>query len=117
MFKRGQAEVWQISMIFEVVIALLLSVLIIGTALSYGSVSGFNKEYVKADLSLLAESATSAPGILKVTYPLSKDYKVSIDDGVKIEHEFSLSGIVDSSSLVIEKTHESGSIKVSRGSE
>lgn len=108
MNKKGQAEVLQLSLIFEIIVGVIVTSILIYSALNYSNLSKFNQEYATMDLKLLLQTVSAAPGDVKVTYPLSEQYRVTVKDDVTIEQSPSLLNdpLNKESALLIEKKDE-----------
>lgn len=115
MNKRGQAEVLQLSFLFEVLIAFAVAGMLVYSAVSFDVFYSFKKDYADADLTLLMDQVVSAPGPVEITYPLSKRFKVAIDSNtVSIQSVASFISFTESS-LIISKDGE-GNLDVRRES-
>lgn len=113
MHKRGQAEVLQLSFLFEVLIAVAVAGMLVYSAVSFDVFSKFKREYADADLTLLMDQVVSAPGPVEVSYPLSTKFLATISSNtVDIKSEPSVVSFTKSS-LVVSKD-AGGSIGVRR---
>ncbi|MFH1828994.1 MAG: hypothetical protein ABH824_07070 [Nanoarchaeota archaeon] len=104
MEKRGQAEIWTTTLIFEVVLGVLISVLLVGAAVQYASVSEVSRVYVERDLSLLIETMYASAGDIDVSYSLTPAFKVDISDSVKVKRDVTAQNFLDDSYLIMKKS-------------
>jgi hypothetical protein len=114
MDKRGQAEVWEITLLFELVVAVLIAIFLIATVMSFNSLSGLNKAYLEKDIKLLVNAELAAPGKIRIDYPVSEDYKVKMGKEIEVTHDITAKGVLGGSKLVFEKAEGSKDIKMSR---
>lgn len=91
MEKKGQAEVFEVTLLFELIAAIVIGTFLVYSAISYNSLTDFNKKYIEKDLGLLLNAVYSSPGFVEIRYPVSEQYKVNIS-GNKVEasQEFSI---------------------------
>lgn len=116
MRKKGQAEVLQISLIFELIAAIIVASFLLYAAISYSSLTEFNKKYLERDLGLLMNAVYSTPGFVEVVYPVSEQYRVDISAGkVAVEQDLSLfNDLFNSDSALIIKNSPTGTPGVRR---
>lgn len=115
MDKRGEAETLELSMLFEILIGLAVAGFLIMAALSWNSLSNFNKVYVEEDLQLLSNSLLSSPSEITYNYPLSSNLKVEMSPNtVKVVSSPGFFALTEESNLVLDTSHKSNSINVRR---
>ena len=113
MLKRGQFEVLQLSLIFEVLIAVAIAALLVYSAVSFDVFSKFKHQYADADLTMLMDQVVAAPSPVELKYPLSSKYLVTIGPAdVKIDVEPSLIPTADSYLLIAKDA--SGNVEARR---
>ena len=114
MKKKGQVEVWEITTLFEVILAVFIAIFLISSALTYSSYSGFNKAYLKEDVRLLINAIHAAPGDMKVTYPVSDSYSVKVAKEVKVGSTFKVNSLLKKHNLVFEKKGDKSEVKMTK---
>lgn len=113
MLKRGQFEVLQLSLIFEVLMAVAIAALLVYSAVSFDVLSKFKHQYADADLTMLMDQVVAAPGPVELKYPISSKYLVTIGSSdVKIDVEQSLIPVADSYLLITKDA--SGNVEARR---
>ncbi|MBI4447894.1 hypothetical protein HY643_02845 [Candidatus Woesearchaeota archaeon] len=112
--KKGQAEVLQLSLLFEIIIAALVAGILIYSALNYSNFSKFNQQYAEEDLKRIVSAVMAAPGDVKIVYPISAQYEVQIKEGVDVKQSPNLLNdpFNKESALVIENIN--GQITINR---
>ena len=68
MRKKGQAEVLQTSLLFEILAGFLLGGILIYAVMSTGNMEGFSAGYLKVDQELLLSTIKSVPGDVEIEY-------------------------------------------------
>lgn len=112
MKRRGQVEVLELTTLFDIIIGLMIATFLIIAATSWNSVSNFNKVYLEEELKLLSNSVLSSPASVKVTYPLSTNYKIEMKEEIKVVHTPKMTG--EESRLVMEASSSSDQLRVER---
>ncbi len=69
MEKRGQAEVLQITLLFEFLAGILIAGILIYAVINLNETSALSKEYIKQDYQIIKNSLEGEPGDYKITYP------------------------------------------------
>ena len=70
MQKKGQAEVWEITLLFELVAGFVIAGVLLYAVLTLNDTSTFNTAYAEKDLELLKLTLASVPGETDVDFPL-----------------------------------------------
>lgn len=112
MHKRGQVEALETSQIFEILAAIAIAAFLILAALSWNSISNFGKVYLEEDLKLATNAVLSAPSPVKLSYPVSSNYKIELKDKVHILHNPGVGG--EASTLVMESSPAAEQLSVKR---
>ncbi|MFH1210703.1 MAG: hypothetical protein V1645_02190 [archaeon] len=88
MEKRGQAEVLQITLLFELIAGVLIAGILVYAVMSMNDASQISEEYLKTDYNLISGILQGKPGDFTITYPTGtftvKDNQFQKPDGVKI---------------------------------
>lgn len=116
MHKRGQAEVMQLSQLFDILIGIAVASFLIIAALTWNSMTGYNKAYLEDDLKFVSNAALSSPNHVKITYPASTNYVIEMTDKVKVVHNPSLTATWEKTNLVFEADSGSDQLSIGRGS-
>ncbi len=87
MNKKSQAEVWELTLLFEVIIGIVVAFFLLYYSTTFNVLSGYNVAYAEKDISFLTEAALSSPNDVKIEYPLSEDYSVSIGENISVTHK------------------------------
>ncbi len=90
MKKRGQAEVLQTMLLFELLLGILIAGILIYSASNFGTMTNFNEEFLEKDLSLMSNTILAAPGKIIVVYPIDSNYNIEITETVNVETSKSL---------------------------
>lgn len=116
MNKRGGAETLELSTMAEVLFGIVVATSLIMMALSWNSLSNFNKIYLEEDLMLQSNAVFSTPGRVQVIYPISSDYKIEMKDTVKIVHSPSFFGGEETDFILAAEAKTEGFTKIGRSS-
>ena len=80
--KRGQAEIWQIDTLFQLIIGMLVASAMFYAVYNLNYSDDFSKQLIKEDIGLILETLKTVPDDVKIEYPLTKgDFEVIIIDG------------------------------------
>ncbi|MFH1455321.1 MAG: hypothetical protein ABIF40_00015 [archaeon] len=115
MNKRGQAEVLQTMLMFEIMLALLVAGILVFAAANFGTLSSFNEDFLEKDLSLLSSTVLASPGGITVVYPVDEAYAIEITDEVTVESTTKV--YHTNSKLIFEKNVLDNKIDVRRENE
>ena len=69
--KRGQSEVLQTTMLFEIIISILVGGILFWALVGSNDFSLANENYLSIDLQYLTEFVESMPGDVEISYPVS----------------------------------------------
>ncbi|MEM4244724.1 MAG: hypothetical protein QW404_00100 [Candidatus Nanoarchaeia archaeon] len=89
MEKRGQAEVLQITLLFEFIAGILIAGILIYAVIQLNDTSSITEEYLRQDYKIIKNIMEGEPGDYRVTYPTgaftveNNDFKQP--DGMKIK--------------------------------
>ena len=104
MNKRGQAEVSQMTIIFEILAAIIVATFFILSALTFNQHTKFNRIYLQEDSKLMHNVISSAPDYVRYNYTHSKSYQIIMSDQeVRVNSDLKLSGLKDRTSMIYEK--------------
>jgi hypothetical protein len=88
MEKRGQAEVLQITLLFELIAGVLIAGILIYAVMSMNDTSQISEEYLKTDYSTISGILQGKPGEFTIKYPTGtftvKENQFQKPDGIKI---------------------------------
>ncbi|MBI4154293.1 hypothetical protein HY501_03075 [Candidatus Woesearchaeota archaeon] len=85
MQKKGQAEVWQLFGVTELIVGFMILTFFLVFVLTYTTASHYNKEYLQKDLTLASFSLLASPEKAIYRYPVNKAYEVSIGDTISVD--------------------------------
>jgi len=101
--RKGQAEVWNVIMIFEVVLSVLIAAVLIYSAFNYAAASDLKKNYLEKDISLVVDAVSASGGKIKVFYPVTSAFNYEFSDGLRISRNLVSGGVFSKSTLEISK--------------
>lgn len=108
MKKRGQAEVLQITLIFEFIVGVLIAGILIYAVMAINETSTVSEQYLKQDYSITKDVLQGKPGDYEITYPIGtftvENNELKQQAGVNIKAD---------NKAIIKK--ESGKIEITRG--
>jgi hypothetical protein len=89
MEKRGQAEVLQITLLFEFIAGILIAGILMYAVMSMNETSTISQEYLRTDYNIVKGVLEGKPGSFTIQYPsgtfTAKDNEFQKADGVKIK--------------------------------
>ncbi|MEA3378399.1 MAG: hypothetical protein U9Q69_02045 [Nanoarchaeota archaeon] len=112
MNKRGQSEIWEISTIFEIIIALIVASFFIMGATSYHQYTKFDKYYLEEEMKLLVNTVAASPGYTKFNYAHSKLYNINAKEKeVQVLRDLKFKNINEKIVYILLKEKPLGKIK------
>ena len=88
MEKRGQAEVLQITLLFEFIAGVLIAGILMYAVMSMNETSAISQEYLNTDYNIISGVLQGKPGYFTIEYPsgtfTAKDNEFQKAGGVKI---------------------------------
>lgn len=88
MEERGQAEVLQITLLFEFIAGILIAGILLYAVMSMNNTSSMSEQYLKTDYNIISEELQGKPGSFTVVYPTGtftvKNNEFQKPDGVKV---------------------------------
>ncbi|MEK6816872.1 MAG: hypothetical protein AABY09_04620 [Nanoarchaeota archaeon] len=104
MDKRGQAEVSEMTVIFEILIAVVVGTFFVLAALTFNQHTKFNKIYLEEDSKLMYNALASSPSHIRYNYTHAKMYRINVrDDSVEVTKDMKVSELGMRSTLIYEK--------------
>lgn len=104
MNKRGQAEVSETMVVFEILAAIVVGTFFILAALTFNQHTKFSKIYLEEDSKMMYNSVASSPDYLKFNYTHAKMYQININEGsVEVIKDMKVTELADRSSIIYEK--------------
>lgn len=104
MNKRGQAEVSQMTVIFEILTAILVGTFFVLAALTFNQHTKFNKIYLEEDSKLMYNALASSPSHIKYNYTHARMYQINVrDDSVEVTKNLKVSELGLRSTVIYEK--------------
>ncbi|MBI5871667.1 hypothetical protein HZB88_01125 [archaeon] len=106
--KKGQAEVLQLMLLFEVLIGIVIAGTFIYFSLHPDEFSGTGRMMAEKELNYIVDAMQVAPDNVKVVYPVDYKYSVDIDEENKVIVKKTGSYKLGKYNLIIEKQKDGG---------
>lgn len=104
MNKRGQAEVSQTMIVFEILAAIVVATFFILSALTFNQHTKFNRVYLQEDAKLMHNVISSSPDYVRFNYTHSQSYQVKLlDQEAQVNSDLKLLGLKERVSMIYEK--------------
>lgn len=112
MNKRGQAEVWELTVIFEILTALVVAAFFVMSALTFNSYTKFDRIFLEEDMKMMVNALTASPAQIEYNYSHSRMYDIKIKpDEVQVTRNLKIKDIGKKHHLILQKVSPRGLLR------